>query len=50
MKLSQEELELKAKQLKQEYMREYRKNHKEENKQYMKTYWEKKALSTITAE
>ena len=44
MKLSQEELELKANEIKKEYMRAYRKAHKEQSKQYMKTYWEKKVL------
>ena len=44
MKLSQEELELKANEMKKAYMRDYRKNHKEQSKQYMKTYWEKKVL------
>lgn len=44
MKLSQEELELKAKQLKLEYMRAYRKSHKEEFKGYREKYWEKRAL------
>ena len=44
MKLSQKELELKANEIKREYMRKYRKAHREQNRQYMKTYWEKKAL------
>ena len=45
MKLTQEELILKAAELRKEYNREYRKAHKEQSKQYMKTYWEKKALN-----
>ena len=44
MKLSKEELTLKATKLKQEYMKAYRKSHREQTKGYMKTYWEKKAL------
>ena len=45
MKLTQEELILKASELRKEYNRNYRKAHKEQSKQYMKTYWEKKALN-----
>ena len=43
MKLSQEELIIKAGEIKREYMKAYRKSHKEQNKKYMETYWLKKA-------
>jgi hypothetical protein len=43
MKLSQEELIIKAGEIKREYMKAYRKAHKEQSKKYMETYWLKKA-------
>ena len=44
MKLSQEEITLKANELKRSYLKEWRAANKEKSKQYKENYWTKKVL------
>lgn len=47
MKLTSEDIKIKALELNKEYMRIYYSNHREEYKTYKQNYWEKKAKNML---